>query len=200
MPKPFRQPPLALEGIPEMRFKILTDEHPSYVLAAFAYHLHRCIQEDDTAVRGLLAVLVKLWPHEKGDRKELYDDHVAAAVSRMDVGADEIAAVWELKRDSAQRKVRRGLARQVPDPDYDPVTDKHTIRWQIRAITGEEARLLLDDENAEILEAPLDPGTEEALGAALSAAPDPDEVAKARERMNRAFGLHYFGTVDPFSH
>jgi hypothetical protein len=176
--------------LPGRPFKTIRDKHEIYKLAVVTLYAWR----DDprgSVSRGLLNVLVGLWPRESGDGPGHYDDHVAAIVSRMGAGPDEIAAAWPIKRDAAERKARRGLARMTPDPDYDPATGGRIVRPWIRVITGEEARGLLPN-GVEILEQPLNPCTEEALSAAVTALDgelDRKEVAQARERMNRAFAL-----------
>jgi hypothetical protein len=169
-----RQPPLELGGWGYRRFLPITEDHPAYLLAAFAHHHN---PEDEAAERALWTILAERWPERKGRAKHRYDDHVAFVATKLGAGAAEIAQAWVIEPNSAEKKIRAVQDRSEP---------LHERAW-IRTILGEEARHLLGD--VEILPEPLDPGRADAFQEALGLAIDPDELEQGRRRFFQAVRL-----------
>jgi hypothetical protein len=189
---PLRQPPLRLAGLPgttQERLRPITEGHDLYAVAAFAWHYGGELAP--AALGALLGALLLGWPKKPGAHGEDYSNHLAALASTIGASPFEIASAWGVKPDSVRKKIQSAQRRRERI-GADPATGRPApFYWRIEVVDGDEALALCGD--CEILPAPLDPGGEESLNAALGLLPSfastPDtEKAFELERLAAALG------------
>lgn len=168
-----RQPPLRLVGIRGGTFQVISPEHPTYLLAAFAWHHSSELSEP--ARRALFSVLAGQWPRVQGQRPQRADDAYAVfAVKDFGASQGDIAEAWVIEDNSAAKKLRRGrrLLEQTGG-NHDPRVEIATERAVAEAeVTGRKVDCLSE---------PLDPAELCALDAV-----DRDELRGAHERLTDA--------------
>jgi hypothetical protein len=165
-----REPPLRLEGFPNAeRFGTLTDTHPAYALARFAWHYGP--QLDDAAGRALLAALLTQWPSKQGRHAAALDDRRAALAARLGASPFEVAAAWRVEPNSAAKKIKRGDGARMGQ------SGTVTIRPRI---------VIVPDEGT--LHEPRDPAAD-LDGILADDEPTPAEVRESRSRFADALAM-----------